>query len=267
MELKVEYSKSTFRRDELGRFIVRVIDDDGTYIWPDDFSGTIKDGLGIQRATIANSGEQTADTLVPTQIEDTTGKGLLFRKLPLEQFEEGVVKLEFNYTVGSSEYSDTLQLFEVKQYVVITSMDMDSAVWRVRKFIRDDPELNTILGDYESTDSSVESAIRAALTDYNNEPPHIETITLNSLPPGADEIIILGAAYHLLNSVLNWRAREALPFSDGAVQTDPIGAPYQYQSARLQTLYNIYKQKLVDFKTARNFDKAWGDYSLFYDDY
>jgi len=254
-------TKTRFRQDELAYWDLYFKDKNGNYVWPEKFSADIYDSEGNLQTTVAENGDVSY-----SQKTDPNGhKCIHISKIPIDNYSEGVVTIKSKVTIDGLSKEVSEPAFEVSFYTPINSIGVDSMVRKVRRFLRDHKELNELLGDYESTDESIKEAIREAISDYNTEPPLIESISLNSFPSGADGILVLGASYHILNSVLNWRAREGLPFSDGKMNMDPIGGPANAQNNRLQTLYQIYKDRLRRFKMLRNIDSMYDSVEWLYD--
>jgi hypothetical protein len=132
---------------------------------------------------------------------------------------------------------------------------MDKAIGRLRKFLRDIDELNKLLDRKESSDSQLQMAIEDSLDDWNNTPPLLNVVTLDTHP--SKRLLIRGAAIEVLTSAGILYSRNRLSYSDGGI-TVSVSDKAQEYSSWIGGFVNDYERKKTEHKKAINIAQAWG---------
>jgi hypothetical protein len=132
---------------------------------------------------------------------------------------------------------------------------LDKAVGRLRKFLRDIDELNKLLEGKESSDSQLRMAVEDALDDWNNTPPLIAKVTLESHP--SPRLLLRGAAIEVLMSAGIFYSRNRLNYSDGGITVAVYDKAQDYQSWANQFVAD-YERKKIEVKKAINISQGWG---------
>lgn len=124
----------------------------------------------------------------------------------------------------------------------------------VRTYLRDFKELNRIIEGEETNPRMMMWAVLDAIDDFNETPPPIGTLPIDSIPPS---ILKLGVAVTVLESVGHLQTRNRLSFSDGGVQAQISDKSPELMNW-IQLLGNRYEQKKLSWKTSKNISQAFG---------
>lgn len=134
----------------------------------------------------------------------------------------------------------------------------DKYILEIRSFLRDYKEKNQLLmGEFETEDSAIGTAIDAVYRHAVNEPPIVlRNISLETM------INFLwfkyGVVAYILDSVVFENLRNALPYQDGGVQIDENykAGPFQLLAKQYQDKFDVELQK---FKIKYNYSSFnWG---------
>lgn len=141
------------------------------------------------------------------------------------------------------------------------------AVDRLRRYINDIPQLNTLDRDYESTDDELEEAIKDCLVEINLSYEPKTNWALASIivepedaPSGSVpwSVVKMGALLQLLTAKGILSARNAITYSDaGGVQVSEMDKWGRYLNY-FNTLAAQYERRLVQIKTRQNIQDAFG---------
>ncbi|MGC8993084.1 MAG: hypothetical protein ACP5JE_05985 [Thermoplasmata archaeon] len=133
--------------------------------------------------------------------------------------------------------------------------DLQTAIDYLRNHIRDTPELNDLLQASEFTDADLAKALNESLDIYNNTPPPLQPVTLQTIP--SISVLIDGAAIRLLKSGGFLHIRNQLPFTDEGVTVD-LHAKAQQYTQWIANYIQDYQQLLKSVKIAQNLAQAYG---------
>ena len=124
----------------------------------------------------------------------------------------------------------------------------------LRDFIRDQPELNTLIGKKETEDAGLATAIEDAIDDWNNTPP-FTTVTADNFP--FKSLLKIGATIFVLRSAGIMMSRNHLTYSDGGISIEKDEKTQLYQSwlGRFEPEWELKKS---GFKMAKNLENCWG---------
>jgi len=140
------------------------------------------------------------------------------------------------------------------------------AVIKLRRYINDIAQLNTLDREMESTDDELEDAIKDALIEINTsyEPKTgwalaniiVEPTDTNGAVPWT--LVKLGAVLQLLTAKGILSARNAISYSDaGGVSVSEMDKWGRYLNY-FNTLAAQYERKLIQVKTRENIQQIWG---------
>lgn len=127
-------------------------------------------------------------------------------------------------------------------------------VENLREFVRDQPELNTLLGNKETSDTGLAIAIEDALDDWNSTPP-FTTVTIDNFP--FKSLLKIGATIFVLKSAGIMMSRNHLTYSDGGISIEKDEKTQLYQSW-LDRFEPEWERKKAGFKLAKNLQSCWG---------
>lgn len=125
----------------------------------------------------------------------------------------------------------------------------------LRTFIRDRPELNTLIGKEETNDAGLSGAISDALDDWNNTPPFTINYTVDNFP--FKSLLKIGAVIFVLKSVGILMSRNHLTYNDGGISIEKDEKTQLYQSW-LDRFEPEWERKKTSFKLAKNLQNCWG---------
>ena len=124
----------------------------------------------------------------------------------------------------------------------------------LRDFIRDQPELNTLIGEKETEDTGLTTAIEDAIDDWNNTPP-FTTVTVDNFP--YKSLLKIGATVFVLKSAGIMMSRNHLTYNDGGISIEKDEKTQLYQSW-LDRFEPEWERKKAGFKLAKNLENCWG---------
>lgn len=124
-------------------------------------------------------------------------------------------------------------------------------VRRVRDYLRDYEEINTLIDGEESPEIAISNVLDIILDEVNSEPPPVGLLLAQNIPLN---ILVDGVCSRLLESVAALQARNNIAFSAGgvSVQFDQ----YQTYMSLSQTLRARFEQALRRWKVAMNAQQA-----------
>jgi len=124
----------------------------------------------------------------------------------------------------------------------------------LRDFIRDQPEINTLIREKESEDTSLTAAIEDAIDDWNNTPP-LTNVTIDNFP--FKSLLKIGATLFVLKSAGIMMSRNHLTYNDGGISIEKDEKTQLYQSW-IDRLEPVWERKKASFKLAKNLENGWG---------
>lgn len=132
----------------------------------------------------------------------------------------------------------------------------EKLVDRLRCFLRDDPALNKLIKGFESSPKQLIFALEDSVDDWNNTPPPLAPINLDTHP--SRRLLIRGAAIEILRSAGILQSRNRLSYSDGGVNVQVSDKAADYQ-AWLNNMVNDYERKKLELKKSINLAMAYGE--------
>jgi hypothetical protein len=125
----------------------------------------------------------------------------------------------------------------------------------VRLFLRDQPKLNKVFGQYENTDEDIKLAINMAIGDWNSTPPLITPVRLDNFP-SLNWLVVCSAMFLLQSAgVLNYR--NEMPYNDSGISVNPWSkGPNYINTAGM--FYQALEQQKREFKYALNVASTFG---------
>jgi hypothetical protein len=140
---------------------------------------------------------------------------------------------------------------------MVSRFQKNETVFReaVRRYIRDQAPLNTLLAGYETDDEGLDIAIELALSDFNTTAPVITNYTLKSFPSFI--ILLYGTVIQVLQSAGILQARNELDYSAGGV-TVQISNKSGLYASWVDRLLSQYEVKKTNLKVQINAGQAWG---------
>lgn len=126
---------------------------------------------------------------------------------------------------------------------------------RLRRFLRDDPKLNKLIRENESSDRQLCDALEDAVDDWNNTPPPIGKVTIETHP--STKWLIRGAAIEILTSAGILQSRNRLSYSDGGVSVTVSDKAGDYLTW-IRELVQQYEEAKREIKKTINISMAWG---------
>lgn len=125
----------------------------------------------------------------------------------------------------------------------------------IRLYLRDSPDQNLLLGDFEFTPDEIDLAAVLAVDRWNDTPPPVGFYTVDTFPYRS--ILLDGVCMFLLRMAANRFRRNTLQVQIGGGAADdqdkegPYMAAAQYHESR-------FMQAAQARKTQTNFDNGWG---------
>lgn len=126
----------------------------------------------------------------------------------------------------------------------------------VRSKLRDYPELNRLTEGVETSDRQIAAALLSAVDDYNNTPPLIENVTLQTYPSVG--LLVTGAICEVLESVGLLQTRNSMNYSDGQGVQVSVADKTPALIAWINLFSSRYEQKKFRLKQAHNLRGALG---------
>lgn len=164
---------------------------------------------------------------------------------------------------------------------------LTSFVEEVRNFMRDKPQLNRLLADKETFDSTISICIDHAIDFWNATPPDTvltisrtasgvniggvpTQITIINYPSNCKSLLVKLTIGNILQSVLLLRNRNRMAYSDGGTNVDEESGPISGYSQLLPFYTSEIERQIIRIKMAKNMsqllDSTGGlgsDYSWF----
>lgn len=129
------------------------------------------------------------------------------------------------------------------------------SVGELRDFIRDDENLNTLIGQKETEDTGLVNAIGDAIDDWNSTPPLIDSYTTDDFP--SKSILKIGATIFVLRSAGIGKSRNHLTYSDGGLSIEKDEKTQLYQSWH-DRFEPVWEKRKADYKMQKNLGNCWG---------
>lgn len=139
---------------------------------------------------------------------------------------------------------------------------MNKAKKYLRMFMRDTPELNRLIRDYESDDDALLFAIDMCISDWNTTTPMIRSVHIGNFP--SLYLLIHGAACVLLKSAGLLQSRNELTYQSAGTSIVRSNKTSYYQSW-LVNFSNEYESKKRMMKMQQNLEAGWGGVASEYD--
>jgi len=251
----------TYRQDDFGYISYTfTLTEGGSAVlpdWDDNLKIEVYDSLENLRSTFTI----TSDPPIRKDTDDDGNPYIYVDQINLIDFSEGVTTAKIYAYYGEvpwNEYPIVFKPFGVAIYITEGPSHPLAWVTKLRRWLRDYPELNRIIRAEETSDRMFGEALRAAFDEWNATPPYTGNITPNSYPVGAVPIILQLAACHVLKSVLLLRARNRLSYSDGGFAVDEEGAVLQEERALLDYYLREASMALKAYKQHLNITQGWG---------
>jgi hypothetical protein len=139
----------------------------------------------------------------------------------------------------------------------------------LRVYLRDFPDENRLLPEFETSDPMLDLAIILALDDFNTT-PHVTGYKLSNFP--GLYLLLLGSLLQVLRSAGLLQSRNRLNYNEGGISVAVSDKAGDYQSW-ISSMFNEYERKKRELKIAINITGAFGmapseyiflDYDLFF---
>jgi hypothetical protein len=128
----------------------------------------------------------------------------------------------------------------------------------IRFWLRDNnPELNTLLDDYEFTPEEIRQALTYAQDYWNEQPPYIGSIDYDRTPFRFN--LLQGTVANLLFIAANRYRRNHLQYQAGGVAIDDDNKATEYDQAGAR-LWEQYKQWVRMNKRTINASNGWATF-------
>lgn len=127
----------------------------------------------------------------------------------------------------------------------------------IRLFLRDRPDANKLLDEYEFSVDEIRSALNHAVDVFNGTPPFVKTFTIETWPAAYRYYLLIGAVAGLMGMTSHSRRRNELSYAlPGGAANDEAGA------ADYQKLADSYMMQFRDWirslKKEINLAQGWG---------
>jgi hypothetical protein len=139
---------------------------------------------------------------------------------------------------------------------------MEKARRYLRLFLRDTPELNRLILDYESDEDLLNFAIEMAVSDWNSTSPIMGVTTIGNYP--SLYLLMHGAVIQILKTQGLYQARNELNYSAGG-SSFVRSNKSNYYLTWMTTFANEYAIKVRNLKIQRNISRGWGGVNSEYD--
>lgn len=125
----------------------------------------------------------------------------------------------------------------------------------IRMYLHDNPEMNRLLRDYESSDDSIRLAIRMVLSDWTATDPYHRQYTTDNFP--CMDLLIKGVCVELLTSAGIYHSRNRLSYSAGGLSVEVHNKGPEYMDW-INQLKTDYENKKMRYLRIINANSAWG---------
>lgn len=132
---------------------------------------------------------------------------------------------------------------------------MEKAKRYLRLFMRDTPQLNRLIRQYESDDELLTFAIEMTISDYNTTSPLTNMVSILDYP--SLYLLMHGAAIQLLKSNGLLQARNELSYSAGGSSFIRSNKSNYYLNWMIN-FANDYSSKIRNIKVSKNISGGWG---------
>lgn len=128
----------------------------------------------------------------------------------------------------------------------------------LRLTLADYADMNEMVDGEVLNDDHYRLALERAIQDWNNTPPMIDTLTLESVEGHPGEHLIYGrAAVELLRTEFYTRVRNAVDISDGGASVSNTNKA-QLLLSQARELRDEIEQKKLELKVTLNLNAGWG---------
>lgn len=139
---------------------------------------------------------------------------------------------------------------------------MEKARRYLRLFLRDTPELNRLILDYESDEELLTFAIEMAISDWNSTTPVLGSTNIGNYP--SLYLLMHGSVIQILKTQGLYQARNELNYSAGGSSFIRSNKS-NYYLTWMTTFANEYAIKVRNLKIQRNVARGWGGAHSEYD--
>jgi hypothetical protein len=251
-----------FSQDDFGMIGYLFTETDGvTGVYP-DWDDNLKFELYDSRSNKMFTYTITSD---PPLLKGITSGGepyVYTDEIDLIDYELGVATAKIYANLNGVTWGDApteLDAFNVVMYQVATYRHPKSWVLKLRRFMRDYPELNRIIKAEETSDRMLREAIRYAFTEWNVTDPIYENITPEYYPYAAENILIQLATSYVLKSVVLLRARNRIMYNDAGFSIDEEAAVLAEEKTLMEYFSNEAKRLMKAYKVTNNVLRGWGE--------
>lgn len=126
----------------------------------------------------------------------------------------------------------------------------------IRLYLRDSPDNNHLLDDYEFTPEELRSALNSCVDMFNGTPPMIVTYTIETWPPIYRHFLLMGAVSNLLAMIAHSKRRNHLQYQlPGGAANDQAGWAEYMQSS--EVLLARFREWVRAVKIEKNLNQGW----------
>lgn len=134
-------------------------------------------------------------------------------------------------------------------------VDRATFVGQIRDYLRDHPQFNALLDDFETSDSIISLCADLAADDFANSPPLIGRYIVENHP--SMYLLFLGTLIQVLRSAGFLQARNNLNYSDGGLTVATSDKAPIYNTM-LNNMMQEYEGKKRELKKSMNAMSAYG---------
>lgn len=134
-------------------------------------------------------------------------------------------------------------------------VDRATFVGQVRDYLRDHPQFNALLDDFETSDAIISLCADLAADDFSTSPPLLGRYSVENHP--SMYILFLGTLIQSMRSAGFLQARNNLNYSDGGLTVATSDKAPIYK-ALVDTMYQEYEFKKRELKKSLNAMSAYG---------
>ena len=134
-------------------------------------------------------------------------------------------------------------------------VDRQAFIGQIRDYLRDHPQFNSLLHDFETSDGIISICADLAADDFSTTAPFISRHTVETMP--SLYLLHLGTIIQILRSAGLLQARNNLNYSDGGLTVATSDKSPIYK-AWADSLFIEYEQKKKNLKMQLNARGAWG---------
>ena len=136
------------------------------------------------------------------------------------------------------------------------AIDQDELIGAVREMLRDDPQLNVLLGRREFSAGVMKVAVRMMVSEFNRI-NWVSTFAVETFPDNTYDVQIYGTIYHLLNSAACLNVRNHLPYKDSGLSVAQWSKSGEY-AGLAERFRAIFTEGATQIKWAMNIEQGFG---------